>query len=422
MAIQFIEILKSTIFARANADVANAEILRNMVKEEIQYYVLNFIYHHSEYSKWTMYGGSALRICHNLNRMSVDLDFEIEHVCTQSLLSTIKKEAEIYFADKYGFNAKTIQIKTVGTRGLLLRFFIGEEIGIDHHSKQVHVKIDLNHFSPPGAVIEKIPINHGQLSFVIKTYNMSTLMASKIAAILLRGTRRVGKNAYEEKGRDIYDLLWYMEKKTTPNLDYLRARAKDMAIADLPELFGLLTQKMNQVNDKNLQHDLSPLFLDQNYIKNWLGQWRTSYSRLLESYEFYKIIRLHEIQIQQDFSTDNYLFKYVYEAEGSHVVNIIYTLSDYWLEDVEGKIPTEIDDKLVPLIRMFKEIKKSRITLLQRYTTLFNEKNAAYLKKSNNIVLGNTIQTKVICLTERELNKIHRNKAQLLTCTLEDLI
>ena len=47
------------------------------VLRKLQYYVLDFIYHHPEYSHWIMYGGSALRIIHKLNRMSVDLDFEI---------------------------------------------------------------------------------------------------------------------------------------------------------------------------------------------------------------------------------------------------------------------------------------------------------------------------------------------------------
>ena len=59
-------------------------------------------------------------------------------------------------------------------------------------------------------------------------------MASKIAAIFLRGTRGVGKAIYEGKGRDIYDLLWYIhpDRKVVPDLDYLAARdvkeAKDL--------------------------------------------------------------------------------------------------------------------------------------------------------------------------------------------------
>ena len=64
----------------------SVEVQRNALKEVLQYYVLNFIYHHSEYKNWIMYGGSALRICHGLDRMSVDLDFEVEHKITKEFL------------------------------------------------------------------------------------------------------------------------------------------------------------------------------------------------------------------------------------------------------------------------------------------------------------------------------------------------
>ena len=80
----------------------DAETRRNALKEELQFYVLNFIYHHPEYSKWIMYGGSALRIIHGLDRMSVDLDFEISHAITEKFLEELKKEIEEYFANTYG--------------------------------------------------------------------------------------------------------------------------------------------------------------------------------------------------------------------------------------------------------------------------------------------------------------------------------
>ena len=77
----------STILKRKLDDLAaygslDAETRRNALKEELQFYVLNFIYHHPEYNTWIMYGGSSLRIIHGLDRMSVDLDFEISHAIT----------------------------------------------------------------------------------------------------------------------------------------------------------------------------------------------------------------------------------------------------------------------------------------------------------------------------------------------------
>ena len=71
--------LKEKITALSIYGEVDVETQRNVLKEELQFYVLNFIYHHPEYSKWIMYGGSALRICHELDRMSVDLDFEVSH-------------------------------------------------------------------------------------------------------------------------------------------------------------------------------------------------------------------------------------------------------------------------------------------------------------------------------------------------------
>src|SRR4030042_5557028 len=112
---------------------------------------------------------------------------------------------------------------------------------------------------------------------------MGALMASKLAAIFLRGKRGVGRAVYEEKGRDIYDLLWYMNKKIVPDLDYLAAKGID--IKDPRVLFDRLTVQMNKVNDNNLKQDLVPLFVNQNYIENWLKNWRESYLRFLNEYE-----------------------------------------------------------------------------------------------------------------------------------------
>ncbi|MCK4608890.1 MAG: nucleotidyl transferase AbiEii/AbiGii toxin family protein [Gammaproteobacteria bacterium] len=422
MTKQIIELLKNKIAERVNSGLSNVEILRNIIKEEIQYYLLNFIYHHQEYSKWTMYGGSALRICYGLNRMSVDLDFEIDHECTQPFLANLKGEIEGYFADNYELESDTLTVKVVNGRGLLLRFTIGDEIGINHHSKQVHVKVDLNYFIPPHSVTENIPINSGQLSFVIKTYNLSTLMASKIAAILLRGIRRVGKETYEEKGRDIYDLLWYMGKKVVPDLNYLCARAKNFDIADLHALFDRLTLQMSKVDNKNLQHDLSPLFLDQGYIKNWLMQWHESYLRLVKSYNIHRTTGLCKIFIHQDFDTDNYSFIYSYNTEDDYPVTITYVISNYWLDDWEGKISTEIDNKLLPLINV--NVKRKANDRLKQYATLFYNKNSAYLKSLNNVIVGDAIQTRIICTMSCSPNqrKITLTRSALLACELEDLM
>src|SRR3989338_10695255 len=145
----------------------DVETGRNALKEDLQYYVLNFIYHHPDYNTWIMYGGSALRIIHELDRMSIDLDFEVTHEITEKFLDILKEEVERYFSGTYGIDSNFLTVKIMTGRGLLLKFNVGEELSFGHPSKQVHVKIDLNHFVSPKILTELRIINFSQLSFVI---------------------------------------------------------------------------------------------------------------------------------------------------------------------------------------------------------------------------------------------------------------
>jgi len=421
----------STILKRKLDDLAaygslDAETRRNALKEELQFYVLNFIYHHSEYNSWIMYGGSSLRIIHGLDRMSVDLDFEISHAIAEKFLEELKKEVEDHFINTYGAGADFLTIKITTGRGLLLKFHVGEELSSGHPSKQVHVKIDLNHFVAPKTVTERRPINRDQLSFVIITYNMSSLMASKLAAIFLRGTRGVGEATYEEKGRDIYDLLWYMNKKVVPDFDYLIAKGIDAK--DPRALFDKLTLQINKVSDKNLEQDLEPLFMDKTYIKNWLKNWRESYLRLLDEYKIRTIKKLESIGIHQDFRTDTFSFVYWYNTEDGGSVRVVYNLSEYWIIYGEGNLQIEADKKLEEKMGFGSNGVSSRPTpqdKLKQYATLFYQKTEKYFKKTNGVMLGDAIITKVIRMTADNLNQkeqIVLNKSALLSCELDDLL
>lgn len=421
MSEQITTILKRKLEDLTTYGGLDAETRRNALKEELQYYVLNFICYHTEYKSWIMYGGSALRIIHGLDRMSVDLDFEISHAVTEEFLEELKKEIEKHFLNTYGAGTDFMTAKITTGRGLLLKFHVGEELSFGHSSKQVHVKIDLNHFVASETVTERRPINRDQLSFVIITYNMSALMASKLAAIFLRGTRGVGEAVYQEKGRDIYDLLWYMGKKVVPDFDYLTAKGIDAK--DPRALFDKLTLQMNKVSDKNLEQDLEPLFVNKTFIKNWLKNWRESYLRLLDEYKINMVTTLEKIGVHQDFHTDNFSFVYWYKTEEGRTARIIYTISDYWIDFREGDLPTKINEKIIQLVES--EMKDQLSNKLKQYITLFYEKTEKYFRKTNRIMLGNNIATKFIRMTADNFNpkeQIVLNKSTLLSCELDDLL
>ena len=306
---------------------------------------------------------------------------------------------------------------------------MSDELGFRDSSHLVHVKIDLNHFVAPKTVTERRPINRDQLSFVILTYNMGTLMASKIAAIFLRGSRGVGKVRYNEKGRDIYDLLWYMEKSPdgnhiVPDFDYLAA--KNIDVKDLRALFDKLTLKMNDVSDANLKQDLSPLFVNRTFIENWLRNWRESYLRLLEDYKIRTVTTLETLLIREDFLKDVFSFIYQYNTEEGKTAYIIYSLHKYWITDANLEIP--VDEKiknLAEFIRMGISSRSVQKDTLLQYATLFHQKTENYLKKTNRVMLGDNLVTKVIRMTSDKLNQkeeIVLNVSTLKSCELDDLL
>lgn len=428
---QIITTLKNKLEEVSNSyGNTSVEVQRNALKETLQYYVLNFIYHHPEYKNWIMYGGSALRICHGLDRMSVDLDFEIDHKVTNEFLEKLKNEVGDYFRKTYDVNDDILTIGMTNNRGLTLKFHVAQELGLNVQSKQVHVKIDLNHFEiHPKIVTENWPQNEYQLSFSIKTYNMSALMASKIAAVFLRGQRGVGENIYEEKGRDIYDLLWYMNKKITPDLDYLKTKNVEEAI-DFLTLFDKLTLKIlnNPKTDENLKQDLPPLFTNQTFIENWIKNWRASYISLLEAYKINTITELQEVKVSQDFSTDIFSFTYYYNTGNDKQIRITYKISDYWIEFGDGDLSIEVSNQIKNIF----EINQNGITnhpssekKLLKYAELFYQKTERYLDSTKYIILGDTIITKVIRMTADNLNfkeQILLNKSTLISCELDDLL
>jgi hypothetical protein len=408
-----------------NNSFTGLESKRNALKEELQYYVLDCIYNHPEYKEWVMYGGSALRICHGLDRMSVDLDFEISEHVSNELLEKLKLDICTYFESRFGSGDGFLSIKISGSRGLRLNFHIGQVLGLGHSSDQVHVKVDLNFFTAPKISTERIPVNHNQLSFVIKTYNMSNLMASKIAAIFLRGDRVVGKSVFGEKGRDIYDLLWYMGKGIIPDLDYIKAKGID--VSNLSELLHKLTIKMNNVSQRNLEDDLKPLFIDSSGVSgitDWLKNWFQTYLHLLKSYPVRTVTELIKFQLLKDFHTDNYSFVYDYKTTEGDSVRFIASATDECI-DINGDIP--IDVNMDVLSKMSQEvIKVSDLgDDIKKIISLFYEKIEKYLKKTKREVVGRTISTKLLRVTATNFNPVAQmivTKSFLLNAEFDDLM
>lgn len=428
MSKQIKETLKNKLENIPDYYESDAKTRRNILKEELQLYILDFIYNRPECNKWVMYGGSAIRIIHNLDRLSVDLDFEVEDAVTEKFLEELKTKIEDHFTNRYNTDADFLKIKPK-KHGLTLKFCVGKLID-GHASEWIDITIDLNYFIAPKTVVREYrTINENQFSFTVATYNKSALMASKIAAIFLRKPRGVDKNIYDYKGRDIYDLLWYMSKKITPDFDYLNAKLKErnMEIPNIKTLFDKLTADVLNYEkmDSCLKEDLSYLFGNPRHFKNWFDNWRENYLRLLDDYKIRAITKLSHIIIYHDLNIDNYSFIFLYDTEDGKTIRVTYTMEEYWIILAEGDLLIEIDKNLENKIEFSSNGYSSRKdpeNKLKQYAALFYHKTEEYFKKTNRIMVGDSIITKVIRMTAKNLNpkeQILLTKSALISHNVE---
>jgi predicted nucleotidyltransferase component of viral defense system len=252
----------------------NLMVIRNVLKETIQLYILDFIYKSSWGETFIFKGGSCLRFCFSLPRLSEDLDFDIENYKAFSLGE--------FIIDLGNYFQKTLQyknttIKLAGNqRTIYLKFPILSDLGIKikkSESNVVIIRLDLAPAIGKSYQTEVSIKTTPSLSLLIKRYSLPDLFAGKLSAILTRETME-GKIKKERfKGRDYFDLIWFMEKKVRPNWQYL----KEVTSLSKQEALKTIEQKISKVSKKILKDDLVPFFHDQRFINQFIDNFQTLY-------------------------------------------------------------------------------------------------------------------------------------------------
>jgi len=260
---------------------------RNRLKEYLHYFVLDFIYN-SEFKDMVFYGGSCLKIVYDLPRMSIDLDFEAEE---KTDFEKFKKSLEKYFSTDLGLRNKFYikgEKKGKNVNRIFLNFPLMNDLGLSLHRDEVlRVRIDImsvsKNYIKKLAPIFTLKSKYGK-SFVVKHYDLSTLFASKLAAILDKPQKGFAVGRKEEnidfKGRDFYDLIWYMERKVLPNKHMLKLKGVKGSTKDVFDDIALFISERKL--KKGLKKDLEPLFLGS--IDSFVDNFKHIFQRLKENY------------------------------------------------------------------------------------------------------------------------------------------
>jgi len=187
--------------------IEDTNLARCITREYLQARLLECLQENGAFVNWAFVGGTALRFLYLMPRFSEDLDFSLaEPGIEDNFIELMKKAKSSFQAEDYSLTIKAKTEKTVKSAFVKFASLLFE-IGLSPHRSEVisiNIEIDIN--PPAGANLETSVVRrHCMLN--LQHYDKSSLLAGKLHALL---TRKY------VKGRDVYDLMWYLSDKTWP--------------------------------------------------------------------------------------------------------------------------------------------------------------------------------------------------------------
>ncbi len=252
----------------------------NALKEIIQEIALLGLWRTKFFEHAAFYGGTALRILYGLDRFSEDMDFSL-------LKKNLKFDLKKYNAgikdelESYGFNV-TVQTKqksnTTSTiesafikAGTLFHFLEIEApqsvVGTlaKNHILKIKLEVDKD---PPLGFMTQAQLLLLPSPFYVNTYQMPDLFAGKMHAVLCRNWHT------RVKGRDFYDLSWYIARHTPLHLKHLKKRMEQSGHwpknnqLTKTKLMDLLTERLKKIDWNLAKNDVLP-FLKTGQLDIW---------------------------------------------------------------------------------------------------------------------------------------------------------
>ena len=256
------------------------ETKRIVLKRVLQAYVLDFLYNHSEYRHLNFYGGTCLHVVYDLNRLSEELDFDNSAGMD---LSRLAPELTVLFRSSLGYDAVEVKSQQ-GENGILratIKAPVLNELGLSpHRNEALHLKVEISHHKQI-AVLQNTPVFYLGRSFVPSHFSLETMMAGKMLACLERNFQRGREGAFI-KGRDYYDLLWFMLKGIQP-LDEKLARDGEKTYTVKSAVLAL-QEKIAGISAADLAVDLFPMFENRTFIESWLANFHVNFERVSVNY------------------------------------------------------------------------------------------------------------------------------------------
>lgn len=261
---------------------ANEEEALSALREIMQEIALAGLSRTDFFKKAAFYGGTALRIFYGLDRYSEDLDFSLLAVDNKFSLEpyfqSIQNEfnsmgMQVSLRTKNKIHKTPIESAFLKSETLwkeLVLEDVVEQLGI-RSNKNIRIKIEVDR-NPPLNFKTEEKLLLRPFSFYVKCFNLPSLFAGKMHALLFRKWKN------RVKGRDWFDMEWYIRKGVALNLEHFLERAQESGDWEKPtiskeEFLDLLREKIKTTSIDKVKADVRPFIRNMKQLEIWSPQY-----------------------------------------------------------------------------------------------------------------------------------------------------
>ena len=220
---------------------------KNILREYIQYIILEIIFNSKFSNKLAFLGGTALRIIYNNSRFSEDLDFD-NFGMTENDFNELAGVVENGL-NKHGFDCEVANtFKGAYRCKIKLPNILFDNQLSDLENEKLLIQIDTAPhkfaYEPDKKILNKFDVFTNILSTPA-----DIILSQKFYAIL---------NRKRAKGRDYYDIVFLLSF-TKPNYEYLKEKIN---AANSKELKTIILEHVKNIDFKSLVRDVEPFLFN----------------------------------------------------------------------------------------------------------------------------------------------------------------
>lgn len=257
----------------------NIDDKRNVIKEVMQEIVLCGLSKAGFFNVAAFYGGTALRIFYGLDRFSEDLDFSLlikdKEFDLSKYFPVLKEVVSSYGLDvdiELKNKTKDSYVQSAFLKGdtieHFLLFYPNDLVEGINKNEKVKIKFEIDTM-PPGLATYETKYRLLPTPYGVKLYDESSLFSGKIHAVICRSWKS------RVKGRDLYDYIFYLSRKSKYNLPHLREKLIDSGFIDKEtkldndDIKRILIDRFNEIDFEAAKNDVVPFIKNTNVLDIW---------------------------------------------------------------------------------------------------------------------------------------------------------